>query len=123
MKKKGKTYRHPEALSLIAHKIPAVLALAKFVGLISIGSVGCVSIVSLRCVSVASLEIASIISASIIALGLHGDVRDRTGSGRRCMGAVRDHRSRAGHRCVTGRPFGRLFDQETVSSAIGRDDV
>jgi hypothetical protein len=83
-----------------------VLALAKFVGCASVGIVGCVSIVN----------------ASIIALGLHRDVRVRTGSGRRCMGAVRVRRSRASHRWVTRRPFGRLFDQHTVSSAIGCDN-
>jgi hypothetical protein len=43
-------------------------------------------------------------------------------AGRRCFGALRVRRSRARHRCVIGRPFGRLFDQDTVSTTIGRDD-
>ena len=55
---------------------------------------------------------------------VRGALRGRagTGSGRWCFGAVRVRRSRARHRCVTGRPFGRLFDQDTVSTLIGRDE-
>ena len=98
----------------VAHASLAV-TLATSAALVTVSSIPGCSIVGIVGVSIAIHTLTFRVRGAL--RGLAG-----SGSGRWCFDAVRVRRSRARHRCVTGRPFGRLFDQDTVSTFIGPDE-